>query len=712
MADTPIPTPEDNSTLATTNDLVNKVKDAFDGFGDTATKVKGTLGQLQSQLGTLDLGMRVNQSLTESQTAAFGMLSTALLGVRKAFDGLADVDTRGINTFTQQVVDLQQIILKDNSLGTMAEKASALGTALKAFGASTSDVTKAVAGGFSAVSTFAMQFAMSADNALRLQNALVQLASRTGRLNELYSAAGPNLGKINYLLQQQQKSLTDTATATQLPIEAVEKYFGELGTVPGALDAQVKSSINANKNVSMLTAAIQYATGSGRKYSDVIDDLKVAFRDYNLTGEDALKFTARMGELSNRFGIELSDVQGALRGTADMFKMFGNEAEGAAKMMNGYLGALESTGISGHAALEVMKDLTTGIKNMGIAQKAFLSAQTGGAGGLMGAFQIEKLLREGKVDEVFEKVRQQMTKQFGQIVNLDEASKSPQAAAQLTKQMMILRQGPLGQFVRDDQSAIRLLEAFRAKSEGRSGAITPALSDRVVQDNMKFGVDLQKKSVTELSRIRAILETTRGAAGIANLTTLQQGFTAGTGAPIIDTESMSKLRDNLSQAMGQAASDSGRTVSDIAKGLQTKIVKDKSGQISAQIIDQYGKVFTEIGSAFKAPGDVAKQLISGLKTGLPPGITGPAPIDVSDLFISPGGGLQEAAIGVAGRPGTGGDTTANAVGLGGVPPTATVAPGKLGEIIVHVEGYCLDCGEKMKGTTQSYAVNTGQKARK
>lgn len=702
----------DNTNLSATTDIANRARDAFNGFGAAASKVKDTINSLYGQMGTLGISMNANANLTKEQTAAFGMLSVALLGVRKAFDGLSDIDTRGLNTFTQQVTDLQQIILKDSSLGTMTEKTLAYTAALIRSGAPAKAFMDAAQGGFSAVSKLAMQMAASADNALRLQNVTVQLAAKTGQLNDLYAAAGPNLGKINYLLQLQQKSLTDTATATQLPIDAVEKYYGELGLVPKALDQQVKSGTDANKTVNMLTATIQYATGSGRKYTDVIEDLKTAFRDYNITGEEALKFTARMGQIANRFGFELEDVRAALRGTADVFKMFGNEAEGAADIMNEFLGPLTSGkfGLSGHAAIEVVKGLTEGIRGMGIAQKAFLSAQSGGPGGLMGAFQIEKLLREGKIDEVFDKVKQQMTKQFGQIVTLDEASKSPQAAAQLTKQMMILRQGPLGQFAKDDQSAIRLLEAFRAKAEGRPGAVTPDLGGTVVQDNMKIGVELQKKSTTELSRIRAILEATRGAAGVANLSTLQEGFTAGTGTPVINTEAMSKLRDNLSQAMEDAASASGRTVSDIASTLQTKTIKDKSGVISAQIVDQYGKIFSEIGPAFKAPADTARQLITGLKTGLPGGMTGPMAIDVNDLMANPNLQLSEAATSVVNKS-NGGNTVPGTVGMGSVGPTSTTTA-RLGEIVVHVEGYCLDCGEKMKSTTQSYAVNTGQKAKK
>lgn len=708
MADTDVPQLPDNSSLSTTNDLTRKTSQAFEGLQGAISGAKNTLGDLYSKLNTINQSMQANGELTRDQTTAFSALSVALLGTRKAFEGLSDIDTRGLNTFTQQITDLQQVILKDSSIGSLTAATAAMAANMVKAGIPIKDVVNAMKGGFEGVASFAMQIAQSADNALKLQNAVVQLASKTGELGDVYSAAGTNLNNINEILQLQQKALTDTATATQLPIDAIEKYYAELGSVPRALKENITSSSNASQSVSMLTATIQYATGSGRKYSEVIDDLKTAFRDYNLTGEDALKFTARMGELSNKFGVELSDVRDSLRATADAFKIFGNEGEGAAAIMNDYLGALEKTGLSGRSSIEIIKGLTDGIKGMGLAQKAFLSAQTGGPGGLMGAFQIEKELREGKIDKVFAQVRQQMQRQFGQIVTLDEAAQSPQAAAQLTKQIAILRQGPLGQFAKDDQSAIRLLEGFKNKDTGK--VTSEALSGTILKDTMGAGVDLQKKSVTELSRIRAILEATRGAAAIGNLSATQQGFTAGTGLNPEGADTGAALRDDLSQVMSQGGAASGRTTATYAKGLQTKILQDQSGVISKQIIDEYLQFASEVDDAIKAPLEMGKQTLKGLQTGLPGGITGPD-TDEANYFNAGnqlGGVTQSSIANAAKTPRAAGATSGTAT------PTAagSGADKQLGELTVHIEGYCIDCGEKIKGSSQSYAVNIGQRARK
>ncbi|CAM6003620.1 unnamed protein product [Sphagnum balticum] len=264
--------------------------------------------------------------------------------------------------------------------------------------------------------------------------------------------------------------LEKAAEATGIHNPQVEKYYSILGQVPGALDANVRGGKGVNETVSMLTATMQYAAGSGRKFEDITKDLTAAFKSYNLTGEDALQFTAQIGELANKFGVPLSDMENSLIATADAFKMYGNEAKGAAAIMNQYLGALESTGLSGSAAVDVVNNMTAGIGKLSIAQKSFISSQTGGAGGLMGGFQIEKLMREGHMDQVMDKVKSTLTRQFGQIRTLQEASTNPQAAAQFEKQILMLRQGPLGTGEEDQTEEQSMSpEAWQATKAMRGG---------------------------------------------------------------------------------------------------------------------------------------------------------------------------------------------------------------------------------------------------
>jgi ribosomal protein S13 len=200
------------------------------------------------------------------------------------------------------------------------------------------------------------------------------------------------------------------------------------------------------------------------------------------------------------------------------------------------------------------------------------------------------MMNEGKIDEVFEKVRMQMQKQFGKIVSVEEAANSPQAAAQLVKQRAILKQGPLGQFAKDDQTASKILEAFRAKEEGKT---TVPLSESILKEQMDRGTQIEEQSYTELTKIRALLESQRGQANIMNLGTAEQTFAARTGIKnnsiVGDTRSESK--DRLRQYMKQGEIKSGESVRHSADSLVTGQVIDRSATVAKEnVTDTLGFV--------------------------------------------------------------------------------------------------------------------------
>ncbi len=705
--------------------LLNDYTDAWTRLGQsegTVASITSTVGDVFSQLSSKVSSYARNLSnLTElnaAQTEKLGALIAGTIRYREAFTSLVGVDTSNLTTFNEQLEDIKRALF---SGGTAASDAMAsinrLATALHGHKIGSDLMREAAAKGTVAVVDLARNMLAGADNALRLQNSIVQLSANTGTLDDVLGATGEGFKNINSLTEQYQQSLTATEKATHLSAAQVEAWYGALGNVPGALTSVVKGGADMNSNVSTLTATIQYATGSGRKMADVVDDMKTAFRDYGIVGEPALQFTARMGELSNKFHIELDDVRNALRSTADNFKMFGNEAEGAAKMMNQYLGALESTGLSGRASVEVIQGMTDGVKNLNIAQKAFLSAQTGGPGGLMGAFQIEKLLRDGKIDQVFDKVRQTMTRQFGNIVTLDEATKSPQAAAQLTKQMMILRQGPLGHFAKDDQSAMRILQAFTTKGSVKD------LSKTIVQEKIAGGKDLEvaQSSLTELTKIREGIDAMRGVGSGANLRTLQR---------LRDVDQLRKYSNAAARESGNIIGEGGET--GLSGEIARRQITNLSGPYAANLLRNSEMLGKETANAVKKSFHKIEDYLRSGKTeeaqieaakideemrqrqsNMQKYIGTVPPIDLSDITEpNAAGQLGSIARGIAAKGGGGVTTRGAAVtGLGG--GTHAIADsGRLGEIVVHVEGYCLDCGEKMKGTTQSFAVNTGQKARK
>lgn len=746
MADpTAPPTQEELNATATAADGVSK---SMDKLGTTVDAARSLFTALEGKLSSVSDKFNANGRMTENQATAFGLLTVEVLGARKAFDQLDGISVKGLHSFTGQWEDLKATI----SNSPIAKQAGIMTDALKRLGLDTSTVDEAAKKGTKALSGLAASFFESADNGLRLQNAMVQLAARTGNLGELTKAAGPHLENMNLLLATQQQAVTDASQATKNSAKDVEQYYAQLGKIPGALQSTTEVADEAGSSVSLLTATIQFAKGSGREYSAVVTDMHEALKNYNLSAEDAFKFTSRMTEISTKFGVEFEDVQKSLKETSNLFRMFGSDTDGAARMMNNYLGALKDTGLSGKNALEVINSMSSGIKGMSLAQRSFLSAQSGGPGGLMGGFQIEKMLKDGKMNDVMEMVRKQMTKQFGSIATLEDASSSQQGAAQFNRQRMMLTQGPLAKLAQDPEQATRILQAFKARESG--GAVED-LSKNFAQETMKTGVDLQEKSVTILDRIRELMEAQQGAAGAINLGTAQKMLTAGTGsgAPGEQGDPMADMRTGLHASSEKAGKRSAETTDIHKDELKSKVLIDRSATFAAQIIQDYKGFFDDLAPALKGPIDRIQKLLKAGDKGsaqkeydtvlqniqakekeaqnMPEhfksarmkeiGIqkqmleSAYSTLSTTDGNVgykkpgAPGEAKQtqpaEAVHAAATRSSTTGAKTAEAAA-----PTKHAAhsgaPGNQ-EVTVRVEGYCIDCGEKMKGSQQIQSAAKG-----
>lgn len=580
----------------------DKLKDVLHFIGNAADRAKASFQSLEEGVEIYNKALQGGQGFTEKQSSAFGLLTTAAIGARNSFQSLGE--STGLSTFTSQFVELSSIIESSPALKTGTAGVNLLSKALGNAGAPLSAITEAAKGGINGLANYGKEFLTSADNALKLQSAFIHLSASTGQLGALQQAAGPNFENLNKIISQQQSAITHSAQALGISAVEMEKYYLQIGKVPGALNEMVKGGNKSSGSLNMLTAATSLAIGSGRNLSEVIADLDVAFDQYGLKGENALKFTARISEVSNKFQIKLSDVQNALKATAITFTGLADAgaasnkmAEGGTAIMNEYIGALQKAGATGQGALAIINNMAAAMKGMTIEQKAFLSGQTGGPGGLMGAFKIDKMLKEGDVKGVMDKVKQQMEKQLGSIVTLEQASQSPAAAAQMAKQLAILKQGPLGGMAKTDSDAYRMLDAFK----GKDTKPVEALASDVVQKKMDDGVKLQEKSYAELSNIRGLLQGMQDAANVPILGAVQDKFTAGSGRPVPegDDKSVSDRREFLRSKMGSGrakqegdkGSDSGRAM--FESHMDFKRTVDKyAGDIKATADDLRKKTTT------------------------------------------------------------------------------------------------------------------------
>jgi len=543
MADDPVVVPKE--TIDASNEAMAgynvTLKDAGNAFTLLTNIVQDSVKNIISYNANIVKAGSANAnttSLNKETAASFAFLTSQVIGTSKAYESLKTVNVTSLTEQTQKM--WQTISAGKSTFGDIANVATSFLTSLglpigkinqvidtaKTAKNPMSEITRLV-------SNQIETFTKAADNVTKMKDNYFQLMGASGGLGTALERSGQNFRNVNELVQEQMNRINGATKATNLSKEQILQYYNALGKVPGALNEQIRTSERAGGTLDGLIAKTRLAAATGRDTNDVINDTTKALNAYNIRGAEALTFVARMSELSNKFGMELSDTQGFLTNTANAFKFIGNEAEGSAKMFNKLMTAFKETGLSAKASTELIQGITNQIGNLSIAQKAFLSSQTGGPGGLVGGFQIEKMLRDGKIDEVFEKIRTQMTRQFGRIVSIDEAANSPQAASQLVRQRAMLQQGPLGQFARNDAEAQRILDAF---SKGQKIDVSELSSGtELLNKNLETGKAWQDRNINIIKQSNDILEDIRDQGSKVTNDLLERILTASSGGQLANT---------------------------------------------------------------------------------------------------------------------------------------------------------------------------------
>lgn len=671
------------------SNVTSMAKNISDDFSNTLGIVKNSLNSITD--------------FSNKSASELALFSTAILGVRKNFEGLNGIDMKGLNLFRNQYEDLLKII-KESPIGSViAEKARASIASLAAKGgASKEEVSKIMSAPVEMISKLSGAFIDSADNGLKFTNVMTQLAGKTGNLGKLYNMAGKDFENFNLLLKQQGLLLSDVAEANQLPIQTINEYYAALGTIPGALNAVVTSSESASSSFDMITSAIKLAKGSGRAVEDITEDMRVAYKNYNMTtGDDFLEFSAKMTELNNKFGGSFDVVKDALRSLSSDFVMFGNNAESATKILNNYVGGLQATGLSGDASVKIVQDMTKSITGLSVAQRAFLSAQSGGPGGLMGAYKIEDMMRKGKSSEVMDMYIKQIQKLSGggKMVTVEEASRSQSAAAQLTKQTQLLQSFGIGKG--SEAEAHRIIEGLRKRQDGVNDG--GELTKNFGQELMRKGTQAQQFSTTDFSQMRAELEGIRVLADITNFDVMKQTMSAHVGRQGESTTAAQVThRNNLRNIQETAAIRGGQGTKDLSTPLSG--VTGNENYLT-------GKVKKTINTV----SDISPtSYIDGIKNayGIKPT---QSKIDQEKLLRS---NIHDS---INKQRSDGVNIAANrsvTAGMKRIHVPGSDAPdsirsseneqmrnGRMGELTVHVNGYCIKCKRDIEGGQQAAAVN-------
>lgn len=345
----------------------------------------------------------------------------------------------------------------------------------------------------------------AAEPARRFEAGLMAMAARSGEFGSLMAEIGTDLEGLENKLVSFTDLTYSVAQVSGLTTVQVAKYASELNKIPGALSTTIETSAAGTEHMHMLDAAIKVAAGTGQDFSSVIQQMTAVYQEFGTTGKNALEFVSRLAAASQDLKMPLDLVKDYVTGASQSFRFFGDNSQAAINILGKFGPALAESGLGPKAVADLTQNITRNISEMNLAQRAFVSGTSGGPGGLQGAYQIELLKRQGRVDEVQKMVEDSLRQQFGgRIVTLDEAAKDQGLAAQFTKQVQLLTQGP-SKIASSEAEAYAILDAMskgvRAQPDKQIATKEEALSSA-----LDIGNSFQERNYNQLTAISNTLD--------------------------------------------------------------------------------------------------------------------------------------------------------------------------------------------------------------
>jgi hypothetical protein len=457
-------------------------------------------------------GFDLLKTKSEAAGAGIDLLAAALIGPSKLLSQIAvDKSMSSLSESIKQVAaDTRGIF------GPLGSVASALGIAFD-FRA----VSKA-GPALEELKQKVINLGANMEQHINLERAVFNMATQTGQLNEMFSRTGYTLSGLSNLATTYSEKLLKVAVATGSDNAEVGKYFDVMSKFPPIYGENIDAATAVANQMERLSKTMTLARGSGQSVTEGLSQQKTLMDTFNVSAERSNDITVEGSQLTEKFGVNIATTTGFLTEMASSFKFLGDNTQGATAIMNEFFGGLRDGGLGIGPAMETIKQMTESLSHLNIAQKAFLSARTGGPGGLLGGIEIERDLAAGKSKEVLDKLRDSFLKATGGKVITREDVHTQQEAAEFTKQRAMLQSGAFGGIAKSDEQAAAILKAF-----SRPGGVDLKTANDALADVMKKGQDYQKLSYTKVDHIAQTLDGMAVRGGVKAADIVQGALTFG-----------------------------------------------------------------------------------------------------------------------------------------------------------------------------------------
>lgn len=475
---------------------------------------------------------------------AVAALSAAASTINMAsFSGQLTNITKGIGSFIQNMdfsvdklktlgVEIGLVYAAASGRLSMSDELISLGNAADG---TTANMTKMfsriesvapeIADRFKKITPLVKQAFGQMDAIKKMETGLLMNAAAAGNLEAAVSSLDGSMSNLSDMTLEYSRLTAEAGTSNNITAGQASNYAQQLMKIPGALGDVIDATSAGYGQMSMLDATIKVAAGTFQPFADVMKDVTLLFENWNKTGKDSLDFVSKMSSAAQSLKMPMDIMRNYVQGVGEQFKFLGDNTMGAIDVLSRVAPAFEASKLGPKAVAELVGTMTKNVAQMDMAQRAFLSAQTGGPGGLQGAFQIQQQLAEGDTAGVMSKVEDTLKQMFGgPVVTLKEAATDQRAAAQYAKQIQMMTTGPM-KVAETEQQAKAMIDAMA------TGKIfDPAEMGKVMEDPMQKAMDrgneIQERQFNELVYINNQLEYFGTLAADVTATKMRQGIGA------------------------------------------------------------------------------------------------------------------------------------------------------------------------------------------
>ena len=343
-------------------------------------------------------------------------------------------------------------------------------------------ITKAF-GTDSGITKFFTAMADGASQAVGLEREILAMSVAQGRASDVFDVTTHKLKDVNELYEDFVNSSIQAAMATNQTVGSMMDLQKALSAIPGSLDSATET-----------VQASQLAAAAGRDQLKVAEQLSEMYTKLGTTEKDALTTLGYIHEKAGDSKLRMEAFNQTVMTVAGSFKMLGDNTVATTNFVSAFDKAFQDSKISPEAMKEVITSIGQGVQQMDVAKKAFVSATTGGPGGLAGAIQMDYAIQEGHADQVIRKTMLAMQSQFGgQVVTLKDAAQNPALAGEFYKQIQYLTQ--VAGIAKDEDQAKRILEAMKT---GVMDYLKPGAGelekDTAMSRQLARGADIQEQT--------------------------------------------------------------------------------------------------------------------------------------------------------------------------------------------------------------------------